>query len=233
MIHDRKLVESVIDSFRKRLIRWVIRVRVWLRRRRRLDSLRNVIHAGNSLDLRHNLRRLCEIFDRTLWSTITRESEWSIRGRLCHTILWNSNRIEPRRITIIIRDGWLCGFSLVRYWETLLLYFYFLFFTGLFLLSYTRRYNEAKKRTFRSLLKIDLIELDNFRDKIFLRDISSSKVIQYGTICNIFWFLSFGFGDRIVQKEGLGLRNCALRNVSKEGYHRRHERSPTASFNER
>ena len=63
----------------------------------------------------------------------------------------------------------------------------FFFFTGLFLLSYTRRYNEAKKRTFRSLLKIDrLIELDNFRDKIFLRDISSSKVIQYGTICNIF-----------------------------------------------
>lgn len=61
----------------------------------RLNSFCNVIHAGNSLDLRHNLRRLCEIFDRTLWSTTTRESQWSIRGRLCHTVLWNSNRIQP------------------------------------------------------------------------------------------------------------------------------------------
>lgn len=57
------------------------------------------------------------------------------------------------------------------------------FFTGLFLLSYTRRYNEAKKRTFRSLLKIDLIELDNFRDKIFLRDISLRKL--YNTVQSV------------------------------------------------
>lgn len=96
---------------------------------------------------------------------------------------------------------WIFSRSILR--DVIVVLLFSFFFTGLFLLSYTRRYNEAKKRTFRSLLKIDrLIELDNFRDKIFLRDISSSKVIQYNTICNIFWFLSFEFCDRIVQKEG-------------------------------
>ena len=107
----------------------------------------------------------------------------------------------------------------------------FFFFTGLFLLSYTRRYNETKKRTFRSLLKIDLIELDNFRDKIFLRDISLRKLynrVQSVISCD---FCHLNFVIELCRKRGL--RNCALRNVSKEGYHRRHERSPTASFNER
>lgn len=94
---------------------------------------------------------------------------------------------------------WIFSRSILR--DVIVVLLFSFFFTGLFLLSYTRRYNEAKKRIFRSVLKIDLIELDNFRDKIFLRDISSSKVIQYGTICNIFWFLSFGFCDRIVRKE--------------------------------
>lgn len=77
---------------------------------------------------------------------------------------------------------WIFSRSILR--DVIVVLLFSFFFTGLFLLSYTRRYNEAKKRTFRSLLKIDrLIELDNFRDKIFLRNISLRKL--YNTVQSV------------------------------------------------
>lgn len=164
----------------------------------RLDSLCNVIQARNSLDLWHNPRRLCEIFDRTLWSTITRESQWSIRGRLCHTVLWNSNRIENHDYY----KGWLCGFSLVRYWETLLLLL-FSFFYGIVSFVIYSVLQRDKKRTFRSLLKIDrLSNWTIFEIKFFYTIFQKDNVIWYNRICNIFWFLYFRHLNchRIVRK---------------------------------
>lgn len=166
----------------------------------RLDSLCNVIQAGNSLDLWHNPRRLCEIFDRTLWSTITRESQWSIRGRLCHTVLWNSNRIEPRRITIIIRDGFVDFLSFV--WETLLSLL-FSFFYGIVSFVIYSVLQRDKKRIFRSLLKIDrLSNWTIFEIKFFYTIFQKDNVIWYNRICNILWFLYFRHLNcyRIVRK---------------------------------
>lgn len=173
----------------------------------RLDSLCNVIQAGNSLDLWHNLRRLCEIFDRTLWSTITRESQWSIRGRLCHTVLWNSNRIEPRRITIIIRDGFVDfpSFDIGRRY----CYFYSLFFYGIVSFVVYSVLQRDKKRTFRSLLKIDrLSNWTIFEIKFFYTIFQKDNIIWYNRICNILWFLYFRHLNchRIVRKKGFTKR---------------------------
>lgn len=170
----------------------------------RLDSLCNVIQAGNSLDLWHNPRRLYEIFDRTLWSTITRESQWSIRGRLCHTVLWNSNRIENHDYY----KGWLCGFSLVRYWETLLSLL-FSFFYGIVSFVIYSVLQRDKKRTFRSLLKIDrLSNWTIFEIKFFYTIFQKDNIIWYNRICNILWFLYFRHLNchRIVWKKGFTKR---------------------------
>lgn len=104
--------------------------------------------------------------------------------------------------------GWLCGFSLVRYWETLLLLL-FSFFYGIVSFVVYSVLQRDKKRTFRSLLKIDrLSNWTIFEIKFFYTIFQKDNIIWYNRICNILWFLYFRHLNchRIVRKKGFTKR---------------------------
>lgn len=108
--------------------------------------------------------------------------------------------------------GWLCGFSLVRYWETLLLLL-FSFFYGIVSFVIYSVLQRDKKRTFRSLLKIDrLSNWTIFEIKFFYTIFQKDNIIWYNRICNILWFLYF-------RHLNCTKTPCDKRDVSKEWHH--------------